>query len=207
MDMNKAPWRTLLLLPPLIVIVGVIWVYAGRNITLLVDRITTSEVATTRVDHLQYDGGGFGIAGLSLDFGTLNNQRFDLALKLDPLNRVVLCSGGKSFVLGPLTSPVDSSGRPDIAFAADAHDTASLSITRSLLSWPTPLPVNFMVRTPWWKRYVYYRLVWRKPSGAELTMLWRYEQDYYTGDGWTRPAMMWNWQTGLLAADIRSQAS
>lgn len=59
-------------------------------------------------------------------------------------------------------------------------------------------------RSPRWKRYVYYTLIWKKRSGATLTMRWRYEQDYYTHDprGWTEPLMMWNGQTGLLSVDI-----
>lgn len=204
--MSKALRRTWLLSLPGIIVLGVVWVGTGRTLTMLVDRVATSGVATTRVDSVEYDGGGFRIGGLSLDFGTLDNQRFDLALSSDPSNHVVLSSGGHGFILGPRTNPVDPSGRPDIAFIPDAHDEASLTTTRSLLSWPTPFDINFMMRTPWWKRYVYYRLVWKKPSGAELTMSWRYEQDYYAGSGWTSPAMMWNFQTGLLRTNIRSRA-
>lgn len=205
--MSKTLRRTLLLLPLGIIVLGVIWIGTGRYLTMLVDRVVTFGVATTRVASVEYDGAGFRIGERSLDFGALNNQRFDLALCSDPSNHVVLSTGGHGFILGPRTNPVDPSGRPDIAFIPDAHDEASLTTTRSLLSWPTPFDINFMMRTPWWKHYVYYRLVWKKPSGAELTMSWRYEQDYYAGSGWSDPAMMWNFQTGLLLADIRARAS
>jgi len=64
-----------------------------------------------------------------------------------------------------------------------------------------------MIRSPWWKRYVYYRLVWSKRSGAKLEMLWRYEQDFYIPGAWTDPVMMWNGQTGLLRVTIHPAMS
>jgi hypothetical protein len=60
--------------------------------------------------------------------------------------------------------------------------------------------------SPWWRQYVYYRLTWKKPSGAQLEMLWRYERLYYSASGWTEPEMTWmNSQTGLLAVKMRSE--
>jgi len=120
----------------------------------------------------------------------------------DSSNRVVLSSGGKNFILGPRTNPVDPSGRPEIDFVLEPGDELSLASSRSLIGWPTPFEFYIMIHSPWWKRYVYYRLVWKKRSGAKLEMRWRYEQDYYTASGWTDPAMMWNGQTGLLRVNI-----
>jgi hypothetical protein len=37
---------------------GIIWLCAGRYLTLLVDRFITVRVASVRVDNLAYDGGG-----------------------------------------------------------------------------------------------------------------------------------------------------
>jgi len=142
-----------------------------------------------------------------MTFGSIDNLRFDLCLCSDAANRVVLKSGGRSFTLGPRTNPVDPSGRPEIYLIPERGDQVSFIITRSILSWPTPFEFDIMIRSPWWKRYVYYRMVWKKRSGAELTMNWRYEQDYFTGRGWTRPEMMFNYQTGLLRVDIHPQTS
>ena len=142
-----------------------------------------------------------------MTFGSIDNRRFYLNLCSDASNMVVVTSGGRSFTLGPRTNPVDPSGRPDIYFVPERGDELSFTFSRSVLSWPTPFDVYIMVRTPWWKRYVYCCLVWKKRSGAKLAMLWRYEQDYFAGSRWTKPAMMWNFQTGLLGVDIQSQAS
>ena len=183
---------------------GVAWLLAGRRFALLLDRFLTARVATPPVGPIRYDGGGFRIGSLDMAFGSTNNLRYDLALSTDLSNRVILSTAGRSFTLGPRTNPGDLSGRPEIDFAADPGDQLSLTAVRSVLGWPTPLEFNFMTpHSPWWKRYVYYRLVWRKASGAQLEMLWRYQQQYVTPTGWTEPLMMWNSETGLLRVDIR----
>jgi hypothetical protein len=186
---------------------GILWLCAGRLLTLLIDRLITVKVVTMPVDNLEYDGGGFQADGISMTFGGIDNQRFNLTLCTDASHKVVLTSGGRSFTLGPRSNPVDASGRPEIYFVPDHGDEVSLSVTRSFLPWPTPFEIYLMIKTPWWKRYVYYRLDWKKRSGAELAMHWRYEQDYFAERGWIEPTMMWNSQTGLLRLNIFSPAS
>jgi hypothetical protein len=74
----------------------------------------------------------------------------------------------------------------------------------SALSWPTPLDLNFMTgHSPSWKRHHYYQLTWKKPSGANLEMLWRYEQYFYPGSGWGSGFMTREGSTGLIRVDIR----
>jgi hypothetical protein len=156
------------------------------------------------VSPLEYDGGGFVIDKLELTFGGTDNLRSDIKLDTDSLNRVVLSSGGRSFTLGPRSNPIDPSGRPEIYFTPEAGDELSLVSERGLIGWPTPFEFNFIgPPTPWWKRYVFYRLKWKKPAGAKMEMLWRYEQGYFSQVGWNEPAMMWNGETGLLEVDIR----
>jgi len=182
---------------------GVAWLLAGRQLTLLVDRLITIGAASLPVHPLEYDGGGFLIGHLQMTFGGIDNLRSDLALCSDSAHRVVLSTSGQFFTLGPRTNPVDPAGRPEIDFVPEPGDELSFSTDRSALPWPTPLEFNIMIpHSPWWKRYVYYRLLWHKRSGARLAILWRYEQDYYAAGGWTRPEMMWNSQTGMLRVDI-----
>ena len=60
-------------------------------------------------------------------------------------------------------------------------DRATFSISRSFISWPTPFDFNFMSgHSPSSKRHMYYRLLWHKPDGTELDMLWRYDTDSIT---------------------------
>jgi hypothetical protein len=55
---------------------------------------------------------------------------------------------------------------------------------------------------------MYYQLVWKKSSGAELDMLWRYEQYFYgrqlvPGTGWGSGFTVREGSTGLVRVDIR----
>jgi hypothetical protein len=172
--------------------------YAGRQITSFLDRLITLPVAALPVEPIKYDGGGFVIGQLQMTFGSTDNQRYDLALQTSPAKQVVLCARGRLFTLGPRTNPVDPSGRPEIQFVPTRGDQLSFTARRSIFGWPTPFEYNFMTRSPRWKRYVYYRLVWKKDDGSTLEMLWRYQQDYYRPKGWEKPEMMWNWYTGLI---------
>ena len=185
------------------IVLVVAWLMAGRQLAMLVDRFVTTPAVSLPIAPLEYDGGGFRIGKLQMTFGATNNLRSDIGLRSDSSNRVILSSGGKTFQLGPRTNPVEPSGRPEIYFVAEPGDELSFASSRSLIGWPTPFEFSFMLsHSPWWKRYVYYRLVWKKRSGARLEMRWRYEQDYLATSGWTEPAMMWNGQTGLLRVDI-----
>jgi hypothetical protein len=189
---------------PIIVALALVvaWLMAGRLLAMLVDQFVTTTAVSLPVAPLEYDGGGFLIGKLEMTFGATNNLRSDIELRSDSLNRVVLSSGGKTFLLGPRTNPVDPSGRPEIYFVAEPGDELSFSSSCSLIGWPTPFEFYIMIHSPWWKRYVYYQLVWKKLSGAKLEMRWRYEQAYYADRGWTEPAIMWNGQTGLVRVDI-----
>jgi hypothetical protein len=66
--MSKTLRCTLLFLLPVIIALSVIWIGAGRHVTMLVDHVATLGVATTRVDIVEYDGDGFRIGQHSLDF-------------------------------------------------------------------------------------------------------------------------------------------
>ena len=57
--------------------------------------------------------------------------------------------------------------------------------------------------SPSWKRHCYYQVIWKKPSGAKLEMLWRYEQYFYPGNGWGSSFMTHERSTGLIRVDIR----
>ncbi len=81
-------------------------------------------------------------------------------------------------------------------------DKARFQIERSMLSWPTPLAINFMSgHSPSWKRHLYYRLVWENRDGGRLEMVWRYEQYFY--EDWASGFMTRAGTTGLIHVDIR----
>ena len=189
------------------VVLMLAWLWAGRMLTLAVDWMIPVPVRPLAASPLSYHGSEFLVGGERLTIAMLNNENADLQVVTDMQNRVVLSMGRDAFVLGPRTNAANPNGPLIVDFAADSGDQVRLSAHNSLLSWPNPFEVNWLGGSvPRWKKYVYYRLLWTKPSGARLQMRWRYERDYYQRTGWTEPLMMYNWQTGLMSVEIRPES-
>src|SRR5213083_2735564 len=192
---------TLGILIAFIVAVFASWIFGGRQFSLLLDRFWTIETASSRINSVMYEGSGTG--------GILHIN--DLALSLNDRNgptpnvgttkngQVALVNTGKVFAFGPPRSEAEN-----LAAVPPAGDDASLTVRRSVLSWPTPFDFNFMTgNSPSWKRHLYYQLLWKKTSGAKLEMLWRYEQYFYPGNGWASGFMTHEGSTGLIRLDIQ----
>ena len=185
---------------------AVAWIVWGANASLFLDRYRTVETDSQRISSVRYEGNGTG--------GILRVN--DTALSLHPSGslsaptvgstkdgQLGLAAGGKVFPFGPLPKSAEDSSDMMAATVA-AEDDAQLSFRHSFLAWPTPLDFNFMTgAAPSWKRHAYQRLTWKKPNGAKLEMLWRYQQDCIGENGWTSPTMTHDdEQTGLITIDI-----
>lgn len=194
----------MIVLPVVVFVVLMIaWLWAGRTLTLAVDWMVPFPVRSLAASPLSYRGIDFHLGGERLTVIMLNHEHADLQVATDRQNRVVLSMGRDAFVLGPRTNPVDPKDPLNVDFAADSGDQVRLTAHESLLSWPNPFEVNWLGGSvARWKKYVYYWLVWTKPTGARLEMRWRYQRDYYQRTGWTEPLMMYNWHTGLMSAEI-----
>jgi hypothetical protein len=191
---------TLGILIAFIVAVFASWIFGGRQLSLLLDRFWTIETASSRINSVVYEGSGTG--------GLLHVN--DIALSLNDRNgpsptvgttkngELALADSGKVFAFGLPRSEAEN-----LAAAPPAGDDAFIEIRRSIIAWPTPFDFNFMTgHSPSWKRHLYYRLVWKKPSSAKLEMLWRYEQYFYPDNGWVGGFMTNGSSTGLLQVDI-----
>jgi hypothetical protein len=176
------------------------WIFAGRQISLFLDRFGIIEMTSARIKSIAYEGSGTGgilrVNDLALSLNDRNGPSPNIGTtKNDQLG---LADGGKVFAFGP-----PRLGAENLATVPPAGDDAFIEIRRSILSWPTPFDLNFMTgQSPSWKRHLYYRLLWKKPSGANLEMLWRYEQYFYPGNGWASGFMTHEGSTGLIQLDI-----
>lgn len=169
------------------------WLAAARPVALFLDRFITLRVKSLPVSPLEYDIANLRVGEISMPLLGTDNQRFNLSVQTDSQNRLVLSRAGQSFTLGPRLSAPDPAGRPDIKFTSEPGDELAFRIERSALSQPTPFEINFLGgSTPRWRRHLYYRLEWKKPSSAKLDMLWRFEQQYYSKTGWTEGHMMYD---------------
>ena len=201
--------RILILLAILAVgaaVLAALWIFRGREISSFVDRYRTVETHSVPIQSIRYEGIGTGgiliVDGVSL---SLNDLRSDLSLSIGSTkdNQLALASSGKVFPFGPLKTTSDDASERLVA-APPPDDQAYLASRRSVLSWPTVFDLNFMTgRSPSWKRHMYQEIRWKKSSGANLEMLWRYEQFFYPGNGWTSGSMTREGSTGLIRVEIR----
>jgi len=192
------------LLPAVLGAVGcaIGWLFAARPLSLFLDRFVTVRVRALPVTPLSCRFGTISIGDLLLSLSATPDER-PIEVDCDSSSRVVVSVDGRAFELGSRTGP--SSG---FEFAPDPGDQVSLTVDRSLVSWPTPFDFNFMTgHSPSWKRHLYYRLRWTKASGASFTTLWRYEQYFYGSDGWANGMMIREGSTGLIGAEIRNAGS
>ena len=136
---------------------------------------------------------------------SLNDVRPGLSLSVGSTkdNQLALASSGNVFPFGPLKSASEDTAE-HLATAPPPGDHALVATRHSVLSWPTPLDLNFMTgQSPSWKRHIYQEIRWKKSSGANLEMLWRYEQFFYPGNGWVSGFMTREGSTGLIRAEIK----
>jgi hypothetical protein len=190
----------------LVIVIAGLWLWRGRDLSMLIDRFELIETSSRPIKKIVYEGNGAG--------GVLHAEDVDLSLNevgsgmeqphigTTKDDQLALSSGGKVFQFGPTPA-----GTGSLSAAAPAEDVATISIQHSPLSWPNFFEINFMTgKSPAWKRHVYQRLVWKKPTGAKLEMLWRYEQYFYPEDRWTNALMTRPGSTGLIRIDISNVA-
>jgi hypothetical protein len=191
---------TLAILIAFVIAVLATSIFGGRQISLFLDRFGTIEMTSARINSLAYEGSGTGGILRVNELGLSLNDRNDPAPSIGTTknDELGVANGGKVFAFGPVRSDAEN-----LAVVPRAGDDAFIEIRRSVLSWPTPFEINFMTgHSPSWKRHLYYRLLWKKPSGAKLEMLWRYEQYFYPDNGWASGFMTYKGSTGLIQMDI-----
>ena len=192
---------TLAILIACVAAVSATWIFRGREISLFIDRFGTIETNSARIHSIAYEGSGTGgilhINDLALGLNDKNGPIPNIGSTKD--GQLGLAAGGKVFPFGPPRSEAEN-----LAAVPPADDDAFIRIRRSALSWPTPFDLNFMTgHSPSWKRHIYYQVIWTKPSGAKLEMLWRYEQYFYPDNGWTSGFMTHEGSTGLIRLNIQ----
>jgi len=177
------------------------WIFGGRQLSLFLDRFWTIETASSRINSVVYEGSGTGgilhVNDLALSLNDRNGPSPNVGTAKD--GQLALADSGRVFAFGLPRSEAEN-----LAAVPPQGDDAFIQIRRSILSWPTPFDFNFMTgHSPSWKRHLYYRVLWTKPSGTQLQMLWRYEQYFYPGNGWASGFMTRQGSTGLIRLDIR----
>ena len=193
---------TLAVLIAVVIVFLAPWIFYGHQISLLLDRVGTIEMTSARINSIAYQGNGTGgilhVNDLELSLNDRNGPAPSIGTTKN--DQLALAERGKVFAFGPVRTEAEN-----LATVPPAGDDASIEIRRSILNWPTPFEVNFMTgHSPSWKRHLYYRVRWKKSSGATLEMLWRYEQYFYPGNGWASGFMTRQGSTGLIQVEIKN---
>jgi hypothetical protein len=194
---------TLVILVACVIAGLTIWILGGRQLSLFIDRFGTVEISSARINSITYEGSGTGgilrVNDLALSLNAADSTSSTPNIGSTKDGQLALAAGGKVFAFGPPQSEAEN-----LAAVPPASDNASIVFRRSVLSWPTLFDLNFMTgHSPSWKRHLYYQVRWQKQNGAKLEMLWRYEQYFYSGDGWANGFMTREGSTGLIRIDIR----
>lgn len=195
---------TLAIFVACIAALSILWIFEGRQLALFIDRYGgTIETGSQPIKSISYEGSGTGgvfvINGLHLSQSPADSKSAEPNVGTTKDNQLALSFESKVFAFGPLRS----SESDQLAMEPKPGDDAVLSIRHSALNWIEPFNFNFMTgRSPSWNRYLYNRIIWRKQNGAKLEMLWRYQQPYSPGDGWTNAIMIREGVTGLIGVDI-----
>jgi hypothetical protein len=183
-----------------LIALAIAWLLGARQLSLLLDRFFTPRLHSLPLTPLAYSLNALTIGTTPLDFYA-DARTLDVHLSCDSADRVTLTSGGKLFAMGVCMNRNARTGEFDIT--PDPGDEVSLAVDRSFISWPTFFEMNFMTgQSPRWQRDLYYRLTWKKTSGAKLAMVWRFEQGFYPGDGWTSGLMTREGSTGLVQVEV-----
>ncbi|HEX4664971.1 MAG TPA: hypothetical protein VH207_00110 [Chthoniobacterales bacterium] len=176
----------------------VAYIAGARSLSLALDRIHTVPMESRPISEIcleDADRGMLRIDDLRLSLAGTDYRPYPMTTKIDPGRQFVIETAGHAIALGPVEK---SSG----VLRPEPGDKARFRIEHSMLSWPTPLEINFLSgQSPSWKRHVYYRLSWEKPDGGRLEMVWRYEQWFY--EKWASGFMTRAGSTGLIRVDIR----
>jgi hypothetical protein len=189
-----------------LIAVAIAWVFGARPLALIVDRFYTAPLSSLPVSPLAYSLDTLWIGDLSFSLSP-DVRPIEVRVGCGSANRVILSSGGRLFALGTCTRRMPAR-TGEFQFVPDPGDDVSLVVSRSVISWPTPFELNFMTgAAPSWKRDLYYQLRWKKPSGAQLAMVWRFEQGFSHDDGWTAGTMTREGSTGLLHLELQSTSS
>jgi len=115
-------------------------------------------------------GGTLTCDGVSF---SLNDVKPGLSLSVGSTkdNQLALASSGKVFPFGPLKSASENIIER-LATAPPRAEYALVTTRHSVLIWPAPFDLNLMTgQSPSWKRRIYYEIVWKKSSGANLQMV------------------------------------
>ena len=194
--------RKVLIVLLLVIALGTLWLWRGRDLSMLADGFYVVETSSRPIKTLVYEGNGIGgilqVDGVDLRLSEFALEGAQPNIGTTKDNQLALSFNGKVFPFGPVQ---EDSGK--LTVTTPPLDVATFAIEHSFIPWRNFFEVNFMTgNSPSWKRNVYQRITWKKTNGAKLEMIWRYEQFFYSGSGWSEALMVREGAAGLIRVEI-----
>src|SRR5438874_5158423 len=194
--------KVVLIVLLLIVALTALWLWRGRDLSMLVDRFHLVETSSRPIKAIVYEGNGTGgilqVDGLDLRLNELALEGAQPNIGTTKDNQLALSFRAKVFPFGPVQEALGK-----LTVTTPSLDIATFATEHSSIPWRNFFEINFMTgNSPRWKRNVYQRITWKKPNGARLEMIWRYEQYFYPRDGWTEALMIRPGAPGLIRVEI-----
>jgi hypothetical protein len=188
----------------------IVWICDGQRLSLFLDRFGTIESTSTSIRTIQYQGNGtdgiLRVNDLQLSLTSVDPQVESLSVGTTKDGELALALSGRVFALGKIESGQREEQEDLLATSTPPGDEAVVRTWHSAISWPNPFELRLMTNhSTVWNRYDYYQLLWRKPNGAKLEMLWRNGPNFYC-EGWTISITTHGEITGLIRVDISNTA-
>src|SRR5437588_11542633 len=135
--------KILIVLLILIVMMSILWLWRGRDLSMLIDRFELIETSSRPIKTITYEGNGVG--------GILHVENLDLSLNEVELgtaqpsigttkdDQLALSFGGKVFQFGPTQPETES-----LVAATPSGDVATICMQNSPVSWPNFFEIKLM---------------------------------------------------------------
>jgi len=170
--------KTLIALLILILAMPILWLWRGRDLSMLIDRFGTIETASMAVQRLDWNSSkldSFRINDLELSLRGPGMHERPPEIGLTKPGNVAMAFDQKVFPFGAYAGGADE-GIEYVSGTPDNGDVATLVNRQSVLPWLRH--TNLMTgKSPSLQRHQYYQLTWKKPNGAKLKMLWSVDPD------------------------------
>ena len=169
----------------------VAWIAVARSLSLALDRIHTVQMDSKPITEIVFEGNGGTLRINDLPLSLAGTGLPSLSDEDEDRSGTAICGRNRR-----ARDRAGAGGKFVRQSPARAGGPRPAQIDRSMLSWPTPLEINFISgHSPSWKRHFITGLIWEKPDGGRLEMVWRYEQYFYD-----------DWASGFMTAPDGTRA-
>ena len=139
-----------------LIVALIAWVAGARSLSLFLDRFHTVQIDSQPIAQLGIEDANRGmlrINDLPMSNAMPNYSPYPMEMKVDSARQFVVQSGGHAIVLGRVDDSSDKGH--GMVIRPEPGDKARFRVERGLLSWPTPLAINFISgHSPSWKRHL-----------------------------------------------------